>query len=151
MDLTRAARPLPADSRRGFASVLTVMFLVLAVLGVQAVCGVHPHEADHGAGHGSTRPYTAVGQQVPTVVTPSGQPAQSTLGHHGEGSNHCAEDRTVTARYDRTLSPLMDMAGAPSLALRWLVPDIAHHGVRTPAGLAVAAAPSLHALGISRT
>ncbi|MFC8796209.1 hypothetical protein ACFT2C_00610 [Promicromonospora sp. NPDC057138] len=148
MNLTRAARSPLADPRRGFASVLTVMFLVLAVLGVQAACGVHLDEA----GHGSAAAYGAVGQHaLPDAATASDQAAQADPEHPGEDPNVCADDSTVTARHDRTLSPSTDLAGGPSLALQWLVPDMAHHGPRVPAGSAVAAAPSLHALGISRT
>jgi hypothetical protein len=148
MNLTRAARSLLADPRRGFASVLTVMFLVLAVLGVQAMCGVHLDEADHGGGHA----HAAVGQHVlPDVATASDHAAQADPEHPGEDPNACAEGSTVTARHDRTSSPSMDFSGAPSLALQWLVPDTAHHGPWVPSGSAVAAAPSLHALGISRT
>lgn len=126
------------------------MFLVLAVLGVQAVCGVHPHAADHG----STSTRGAVGQYASSAGAVSVQAVSVQAGHAehpGQGSNHCAEDRTVTARYDRAPSPSMDLAGPTSLALRWLVPDLASQGHRAPSGLAVAAAPSLHALGISRT
>lgn len=127
MDLTRAARSPLAAPRRGLTSVLTAVLFVLVVLGVQAVCGVHLDDA----GHGGTSAYGA--------------------GHHGEGPNHCAEDRPVTARSDRTVSPSIDLARAPALAMQWLVPEIAHHCPKEPSGLAVADAPSLHALGISRT
>lgn len=147
MNLTRTARSPLAAPRRGFASVLTVVFLVLAVLGVQAVCGVHPHEADHSG----TSSHGAVEQHAPLSAAASDQVAQIGAEHPGEDPNDCAEDRTVTARYDRTLSPSMDLVGVPSLALQWLVPDIAHHEPQAPSGPALAAAPSLHALGISRT
>ncbi|MFD2794488.1 hypothetical protein ACFS27_13355 [Promicromonospora vindobonensis] len=129
-------------------SVLTVMFLVLAVLGVQAVCGVHLDEAGHtsaltdaGAGH----------HAASAGLGTSDQATEADLGHHGDDPSHCSEERTATARYDRTLSPFPDLAQAPDLAQQWLVPGIAHHAPRGPSGLAVAAAPSLHALGISRT
>lgn len=148
MNLTRALRSQFADPRRGFASLLTVMFLVLAVLGVQAVCSVHLDET----GHSSTSAHDAVGQHTaPAAATASDPTAHADSGHHGEGPSDCAEDRTVTARYDRTVSPSTDLAGAPPLAVQWLVPGIAPDGPRAPSGLAVAAAPSLHALGISRT
>jgi hypothetical protein len=147
MNLTRAARSPLADPRRGFVSVLTAVFLVLVVLGVQALCGVHAHEADHS----STSPHGAVEQHAASGAAASDPAAQVVPGHPGEGPNDCVEDRTVTARYDRTLSPSMDLAGPQALALQWLVPDIAQHDARAPSGLAVAAAPSLHALGISRT
>jgi hypothetical protein len=147
MNPTCASRPPLADPRRGFVSVLTVAFLVLVVLAVQAVCGVHAHEADHS----STSPHVAVEQHAASGAAASDPAAQIAPGHPSEDPNDCVEDRTVTARYDRTLSPSIDLAGAQSLALRWLVPDIRNDAPRAPSGLAVAAAPSLHALGISRT
>lgn len=129
------------------------MFLVLVVLGVQAVCGVHLDDA----GHGTTSADGAAGHHAAqaTVTTPdhviAAAPGHHGGGHHGEDPNHCAEDRTVTARSDRTVSPSMDLARVPPLAMQWLVPDIAEHCPKEPSGLAVAAPPSLHALGISRT
>jgi len=153
MNLTRVARPSLADPRRGLASVLTVMLLVFAVLAVQAVCSVHLHQAEHSG----TSADGAVGQQYATVTAQAApdqavpdQAAQA-LERPGEDPYDCAEDRTITARYDRTVSPSTDLAGVPSLAMQWLVPAIAEHGTRAPSGLAAAAAPSLHALGISRT
>lgn len=133
-------------------SVLTAMFLVLVVLGVQAVCGVHLD----GAGHGGTSAYGAADHDAAqAAATAPDQVTGVAAGHHGdghgEGPNHCAEDRPVTARSDRTVSPSIDLARAPALAMQWLVPELAHHCLQEPAGLAVAAAPSLHALGISRT
>jgi hypothetical protein len=129
------------------------MFLALVVLGVQAVCGVHVDDA----GHGATSAYGAVGHHAvqaaataPDQVT-GAAPGHHGEGHHGEDPNHCAEDRPVTARSDRTVSPSIDLARAPALAMQWLVPEIAHHFPKEPSGLAVADAPSLHALGISRT
>jgi hypothetical protein len=153
MNLTRAARSPFAAPRRGLASVLTAMFLALVVLGVQAVCGVHLDDA----GHGATSADSAAGQHAvqATVATPdhviAAAPAHHGDGHHDEGPNHCAEDRPVTARSDRTVSPSADLARAPALAMQWLVPELAHHCPQEPSGLAVAATPSLHALGISRT
>lgn len=129
------------------------MFLVLVVLGVQAVCGVHLDDAGHGAtsADGAAGHHTAQA----TVATPdhviAAAPGHHGGGHHGEDPNHCAEDRPATARADRTVSPSVDLARAPTLAMQWLVPELAHHSPQEPSGLAVAAAPSLHALGISRT
>ncbi|WP_454850197.1 hypothetical protein [Promicromonospora soli] len=138
MNLTRAARSLLADPRHGFASVLTVMFLVLTILGVQAACAVHLDEAVEQ-------------HALPAAATVSDQATQADPEHPGEDPTDCAEDTTVTARYDRTLSPSMDFAGLPSLAVQWQVPEFRYDGARAPSGEAVAAAPSLHALGISRT
>jgi hypothetical protein len=153
MNLTRAARSPLAAPRRGLTSVLAALFLALVVLGVQAVCGVHLDDA----GHGGTSAYGAVEHDAAhaTATAPDqvvgATPGHHGEGHHGEGPNHCAEDRPVTARSDRTVSPSIDLARAPALAMQWLVPELAHHCPQEPSGLAVAAAPSLHALGISRT
>lgn len=148
MNVTRVARSPLADPRRGFVSVLTVMFLVLAVLGVQAMCGVHLDEASHGSAHMDD---AAGHHAAPAMSDTSDQAIEVGPGHHGDDPSHCSEERTPTARYDRTLSPFPDLAQAPDLAQQWLVPGLAHHAPRAPSGLAVAAAPSLHALGISRT
>jgi hypothetical protein len=149
MDLTPAARSPLAAPRRGLAGVLTAMVLVLLVLGVQAVCGIHLDDAGHGgtSAHGGAAQATVT---APDQVT-GAAPGHHGDGHHGEGPNHCAEDRPVTARSDRTVSPSVDLARAPALAVQWLVPEITLHCPQEPAGLAVAEAPSLHALGISRT
>ena len=135
------------------------MFVVLAVLGVQVLCGIHLDAAHHGPGEpgqGGGHVDAAVGQQATAAAV--GTPDRVTEadpghhgGHHGDGGNHCSEDRTATARYERTLSHFPDLAGAPDLAQQWLVPDITHDAPLVPSGVAVAAAPSLHALGISRT
>ena len=143
MNLTRAARSLLADPRREVKSVLAVMFLVFTVLGVQLLCSVHLGEAGH------THPESTVGQYAAAAVVSA--EAGGASGHHGEDPNHCSENRTVTARYDRTVSPSAELVGEPDLALQWLVPDIAHPQRGTATGVAVAAGPSLHALGISRT
>lgn len=148
MNLTRAVRSQLADPRRGFASILTVVFLVLAILGVQSVCSVHLDTT----GHSGEATHGTVGQHAaPAAATASDQTVHTDKGHHGEAPSGCAEDRTVTARYDRTVSPSTDLAGPPSLAVQWLVPGIAPDAPRAPSGLAAAVAPSLHALGISRT
>ncbi|MEU4362251.1 hypothetical protein [Promicromonospora sp. NPDC023987] len=152
MNLTRAARSQLADPRREPASLLAIMFVVLAVLGVQVLCGIHPHEAGHHSAHLDG----AAGHQVaPAVVETQAQVTEPGHGqhggHHGGDGDHCSEDRTATVRYERTLSPFPDLAGVPHLAQQWLVPDLAHDAPRVPSGVAVAAAPSLHALGISRT
>jgi hypothetical protein len=148
MNLSRAARSPLAAPRRGFVSALTVMFLVLAVLGVQAVCGVHLDRA----GHASAPEHGAVGQRpVPDVVTTPDRAAEAAPGHDNPAPADCGEDRIETARYDRTLSPSTDLVGVAPLAVQWLVPDCTHHSPRASSDLVAAAAPSLHALGISRT
>jgi hypothetical protein len=153
MTLTRAARSPLAVPRRGLTSVLTAVLFVLVVLGVQAVCGVHPDDAGHGgtSAHGAAEQHAVQATATVQDQVTGAAAGHHGAGHHGEGPNHCAEDRPVTARSDRTVSPSTDLARAPALAMQWLVPEIAHHCPKEPSGLAVADAPSLHALGISRT
>ena len=152
MNLTCAARSQLADPRRESASILAIMFVVLTVLGVQILCGIHLDEAGHRGAHvDAAAGHYAAPAVVGTLDQLTEPGAGHHGGHHGEDGNHCSEDRTATARYERTLSPFPDLAGAPDLAQQWLVPDLAHDAPRVPSGVAVAAAPSLHALGISRT
>ncbi|MFD2027904.1 hypothetical protein [Promicromonospora aerolata] len=147
MNLTRTARSQLADPRRGFASILAVVSVVLTVLGVQILCGIHL-DGGHGSAHGDA---AAGHHATPAAVGTADLVAEPDHGHHGEDPNHCSEERTATARYDRTLSPFPDLAGVPVLAQQWRVPDLAYQGSPTPPGAAVTTAPSLHALGISRT
>lgn len=143
MTLTRAARSLLAEPRRATKRVLAVMFLAVTVLGAQLLCGVHLEEAGHA------HPATAVGQYAASaLLTADGEGAD---GHHGEAGDHCTENRTATARADRTVSPSAELAAAPELAVQWLVADTVHAQPTVSTGVAVAAAPCLHALGISRT
>lgn len=128
-------------------SVLTVLFLVLTVVGMQALCSIHLDEA----GHGGTHMDGAVGQHAAVEAPAAQHAAEVTSGHDGEDPSHCAESSPVTARYNRAVSPAVDLTGTPGLALQWLVPETAHYEPVTASGVAVAAAPSLHALGISRT
>jgi hypothetical protein len=149
MNMTRRIRSLLAGSRRDPASVLTVMFLVLTVVGVQAVCSVHLDEAGHGAPHADA--VVIQEQAVPGTASTQDPAVVSSPGHHGAGPDHCAEDRVVTARYDRTLSPVLDLATSPERTEPWFTCAPEREQRRVPKGMAVATAPSLHALGISRT
>ncbi|WP_460708245.1 hypothetical protein [Myceligenerans halotolerans] len=134
MTLTRRIRPFLAGSRRDLARVLTVMCLVLAVIGVQAVCSVHLDESGHGGGAHADA----------VVVVPDS-------GHHGEGRYDCHEGGPVTARSDRAPASSPDLAAAPECIEPWRAAAGTRDARQVPTGVAVAAAPSLHALGISRT
>ncbi|WP_454850091.1 hypothetical protein [Promicromonospora soli] len=148
MNLTRHIRSFLAGSRRELASVLTVMFFVLTLVGGQAVCDVPLDER----GHSGTRTDGTVGQYAaPAVAGAVDQAVEVAPGHPGEDPYDCFEGRTVTAGYDWTVSPSPDLAEVPHLAVQWLVPGVAYHGPGAPSGVVSATAPSLHALGISRT
>ncbi|WP_454850073.1 hypothetical protein [Promicromonospora soli] len=153
MNLTRRIRSFLAGSRRGLASVLAVMFLVLTLVGVPAVCDVPLDE--HG--HSGTRTYAA-DQEHATLAAASTQDVaveivavEMGIGHHGGGPYDCSDDSLVTARYDRTLAPSPDLAPAPERAEPWHHAPGVRRERRVPTDEVVTAAPSLHALGISRT
>ena len=146
MNLTHRARSLLAGPRRELVGVLALMAFALAVLGMQSLCGVHPDERAAGAGHSHEASAGAPGFDVAAadaVVEVAAQP----LG----ADPHCADHSTVTTQSDPVRTGPQGPAVLPDLAVRWLVPPAATHQPAAPSGLAVASAPSLHALGISRT
>ncbi|MEU4388614.1 hypothetical protein [Promicromonospora sp. NPDC023805] len=124
MDATRRTRPLLAGARRGLANVLTAMFLVLAVVSAGAVCGTY-HEA------------TAV-----EVASGSIHDGFGDCSDRHPPSVHCGPLLTVS-------SP--GPAALPLPSAGTLVSAVVHDDVPVPANTADATAPSLHALGISRT
>lgn len=63
----------------------------------------------------------------------------------------CSDQHTATAQSDQTRPLPKGPSTVPNLAVRWLVPEAAGHRIRISSGVAAATAPSLHALGISRT
>jgi hypothetical protein len=123
MDVTRRTRPL-AGLRRGLASVLTAMFLVLTVVGTGVLCGAQ-HEV------------TAV---------------EATAGPVHDGLRDCSDRHPPSAHCDPLL-PVFSPgpAAAPVPSTGWLVSAVGHDDVQVPTNTADATAPSLHALGISRT
>lgn len=124
MDVTRRTRPLLAGARRGLASVLTAMFLVLAVVSAGVVSSTY-HEA------------TA----VEVASGPIHDGLRDCSGHHPP-SAHCDPLPPVS-------SP--GPAALPVPSTGWLVSAVGHNDAAVPANAADATAPSLHALGISRT
>lgn len=124
MDVTRRTRPLLAGARRGLTSVLTAMFLVLAVVGAGVVWSTY-HEA------------TAV---------------EAASGPIHDGLRDCSDHHPPSAHCDPlppASSPGPDALPVPSAGT--LVSAVVHDDVPVPASTAEATAPSLHALGISRT
>lgn len=124
MDVTHRTRPLLAGVRRGLAGVLTAMFLVLAVVGAGVVCGTYPEAS---------------------VVEVAAGPIH-------DGLRDCSDHHSPSAHCDPLL-PVFSPgpAAAPVASTGWLVSAVGHGDTPVPANTADATAPSLHALGISRT
>ncbi|WP_460757643.1 hypothetical protein [Myceligenerans cantabricum] len=149
MNLTRTARSPLADPRRDLASVLAAVLLVLSVLSVQVLCGIHLDEA----GHSTHADGEITGNDTAAAVITPDRSTEMVSGGHGagEGPVHCSEDRAETVRHVKPLSLYPELAEAPNLTLRWPVPDLSRQASPMPSGVTAMAAPSLHALGISRT
>ncbi|WP_125777268.1 hypothetical protein [Antribacter gilvus] len=146
MSLTRHLRSLLADPRRETASVLTVMFLVLAVVSVHVLCNVHLDEPAQSAGHSHQAPVPDAEQaSAPTSVV---EAAPAPL---GGGSHGCSDHHSATAQCDPVTPTSPGPAVAPTSSVQWLVSDLAHAERAARHIGTVAAAPSLTALGISRT
>jgi hypothetical protein len=145
MSLTRRLHSLLADPRRESASILTVMLLVLAVISAHVVCGVHVSERAEG-GHSHV---AAMQSAAPATLGASvAEAAPAPLGGDPHG---CSEHHSVTAQCDPVRLPPPGPAVVPELAVQWLVADLAHREPPVRSSVTVAAAPSLTALGISRT
>lgn len=147
MRLTHHLRRLLAGPRRETASVLTIMLLVLAVVSVHVLCSVHLDAPAQSAGH-SHQAVQGSPQEPATVPT---FVVEAAPGPMGSGSHGCSDHHSATVQCDPVTPTPPGPAVAPDLAVQWLVSDVAH---REPAARqfgTVAAAPSLHALGISRT
>jgi hypothetical protein len=148
MDLTRRLRSLLADPRHAVVGAVAVMALVLVAVGVHVLCSVHldehPHEA--GAADGVVAQHGAHGTEGSHVEVAAA--AAGPLDHHAHG---CSEHGAVSAQWDPVRPLPQGPAVVPVLAAQWPVPVMVHHDKRVPSGVAVASAPSLHALGISRT
>ncbi len=140
MSLTRRLRPLLAGTRRGSVSVLTVMLLVLTVVSVHALCSVHVDTHDGGE--------VLAAQGVASTQDPAVEVVPEPLG----GASHgCSDHHSVTVRCDPVLPPSLVLAALPERTVQRLAPAAVHQDHRTASSVATAAAPSLHALGISRT
>lgn len=139
------------------------MLLVLAVITAHVLCSTHLNEQAAGAGHshvtavqsseqGPAAADTAVletaSTETPVPATPVAEvaPAASAGASHG-----CSDHHPVAAQYEPVLLPAPAPAAVPELAMQWLVSDLARHEPPVRSSVTVAAAPSLTALGISRT
>ncbi|MFC8801492.1 hypothetical protein ACFT2C_27475 [Promicromonospora sp. NPDC057138] len=150
MSLTRRPSSLLADHRRWSASVLTVMLLVLAVLGAQVLCGVHLNE--QAAGHADEAAVQSPGLWPAAETTVAEAPdVEAALAPPDDGAHGCSDHRSLTAQGDPVRQPPPGPAVMPELAAQWLVADLAHREPPVRSSVTDAAAPSLTALGISRT
>jgi hypothetical protein len=124
------------------------MLLVLAIISAHLLCSTHPNEQAQGAGH----PYVAAVQSSEHgPATTGASVAVAAPAPPGDGSHGCSDHHPVTAQCDPVLLPAPGPAAVPELAMQWLVSDMARHEPTVPLSTTVAAAPSLTALGISRT
>ncbi|MFD2795199.1 hypothetical protein ACFS27_16695 [Promicromonospora vindobonensis] len=155
MHLTRRFRSLRTGSRHGATAATAVMLLVLAVSGTHLACSVHLDEHPGGAthahgGHGHAGAHARSGGEAPAidhVTTVRADAVEPAVG----GSSECSERDTVTAQSGSLLLPFPVLATAPEPTAIWLALPVVHTNHQTASGVAAAAAPSLHALGISRT
>jgi len=147
MRLTRRLPSLLADPRRESANILTVMLVVLAVISAHVLCGVHLNEQAQGVGHSHEVAVQSAARAPAAAETPVAEVAPAPLGD----SHGCSDHHSVTVRCDPVLQPPPGPAAVPELAMQWLVSDMAHHEPPVRSSVTVAAAPSLTALGISRT
>ena len=147
MDVTRRTRPLLAGARRGLASVLTAMFLVLAVVSAGVVCSIHLDDGPRGGSR--THSGEQVAAQTTDVRATAAEPASWPT--HG-GPRDCSDDHRPSAQCD-PLPPVSSPgpAALPEPSTGGLVSAVVHDDTPVPATMAEATAPSLDALGISRT
>lgn len=147
MSLTRRLRSLLAAVRPGSTGVLSVMVLVLAVMSVHVLCSVHLDEPPPGAGHAHT---TSAAFAVDLASAP--QTASEVVpAPLGGGSHGCGDHHTATAQCEPVLPAPLLLAVMPEPAVQRLAPAAAQQDQRPLSSVVNAAAPSLHALGISRT
>lgn len=147
MSLTCRLRSLLAAVRPGSTGVLSVMFLVLAVVSVHALCSVHVDEPQPGAGH--THGTSAVlAVDLAGALEPAVEAEPEPL---GGGTHGCGDHHTATAQCDPVLPAPLDLAVMPEPAAQRLAPAAAQQDHLALTSVVTAPAPSLHALGISRT
>jgi hypothetical protein len=119
------------------------MFVVLTVVSAWLLCGIHLDDhpqAHHGGGPLVTR------------STDAQAPREIAAGPTGGGWQDCSDHHAPSAQCDPLLpasSP--GPAAMPEPSVRRLVSATVHGDIQVPTNTAEATAPSLHALGISRT
>ena len=147
MSMTRRFSLQLADPRRGLAGAWAVVLLALAVVSVHVLCSVHLNEQTRGNGHSH-----AASALVSVDESADGTAGMLAVPEPVGGDSHgCSDHHKATAECDPVLPTLPGSAVLPDLTVRWHVPEMAHHESRARSDGTVTAAPSLHALGISRT
>ena len=153
MNVTRRTRALLAAPRRGLASLLTGLFLALAIIGAGVLCSV-PLDAHL---HGGTQVRDDGGQlavQLAAAPDPAGAEAPEPTAPEplGDGPRDCS-DRHAPSIQCAPLPPVTSPGPAampePAFPQPALIP--VHDDAPAPVNTAEATGPSLHALGISRT
>ncbi|MFD7024018.1 hypothetical protein [Promicromonospora sukumoe] len=143
MGLTRHLRSHLAGTRPGSAGALTVMFLVLTVASVHALCSVHLD------GHGGAQAHDAgVHAAAATAQEAVVETAPEPL---GGGSHGCSDQHDLTARCDPVLVSPGFLTTLPDRGAHRQPPAVVDQEHRAASSVADAEPPSLHALGISRT
>src|SRR5690606_17014959 len=108
--------------------------------------------ASYAAGHTHDTVGQPVAQDVAgaSPIAPAAAGAASGPVDRG-GAHGCSDHHTATAQCDPVLPQTPGPAAVPDQTVQWLVRDVADHSAPSLSGGTIASAPSLHALGISRT
>ncbi|MEU4362224.1 hypothetical protein [Promicromonospora sp. NPDC023987] len=131
-----------------------VVFLVLAVVGVQLACTMHLNQHAGGAahahgGHGHAGEHSSAGGALAVHDVATGH--VDVVEPEAGGASGCSEHDTVTAQSEPLLLPSPVLATTPESPAIRLTPAAVYQDHRMASALSGAAAPSLHALGINRT
>ena len=148
MNPTRRARTVLAGPRRGFASLLTAVLLVLTLVSASALGGSHRD----GFPHGGPQAADGGGRLVTQTEGTDAPAAGTAAGPVGAGRPDCPDRHSPLAQCDPLpLASSPGPAAAPAPTVSRFAPVAVPEDVPAPANTAEATAPSLHALGISRT
>ncbi|MFI8526672.1 hypothetical protein ACIGB8_19605 [Promicromonospora sukumoe] len=151
MSPTRRPSSQLAGPRHGLAGAWAVLLLALAVVSVHVLCSVHLDEQAQGAGHSHAASALVSVDEAADEAAGDAVGAPAVPEPAGGDSHGCSDHHQATAECDPVLPVPAGSAVLPDLTVRWQVPEAAHHASRVGPNGTVAAAPSLHALGISRT
>ncbi|MBO0609130.1 hypothetical protein [Myceligenerans salitolerans] len=128
----------------------TFVLLVLTVVGAALTCDVHANEHAHDVGqlYGAAESHGRGAAQATYDVAIDDV---DTVAPVGGGSPGCSDHDTVTAQSFPLSPPPPVLATMPERTAFRLAPVLVRLDHRPASGVAAARAPSLHALGISRT
>lgn len=128
------------------------MFLVLTVVSVHALCSVHLGEHAQDAAQAQDAGAVLTAHSTTHSVAEAGDaPAELVPGSLDGGPHGCSDRGPLIAQCDPVVPASLAPAAVPERSTQRIVAAIAHRARLTATGVADAAAPSLHALGISRT